>query len=57
MEPEGLLPHSHELTACPYPEQNIPVHVSPPHFSKMHFNIIIPSAPGFTTWSRFLGVL
>jgi hypothetical protein len=36
MEPESLLPHSQELSTCPYPDPD----QSCPHLSKIHLSII-----------------
>ena len=47
MEPEGSLPHSQMPANCLYPD---PVHTPTSHFLKIHLNIILPSAPGFSKW-------
>ena len=47
MELEGSLPHSQQPATCPYPEPARPS----PHSLKVHFNIILPSTPGFPKWS------
>jgi hypothetical protein len=31
-----------------------PIHASPSNFLKIHFNIMLPSTPGFPTWSHSL---
>jgi hypothetical protein len=46
MEPGGSLPHSQEPATCPYPEPPQSSPCAPSHFSKIHFNIILPSMPG-----------
>jgi hypothetical protein len=43
MEPEGSLLHSLEPATCPYPEPNLSSPFPPYHFSKIHFNIMVPS--------------
>jgi hypothetical protein len=46
MQPEGSLPHSKEPATCPHHEADRSSPRLPPHFSKIHFNIIFPSTPG-----------
>jgi hypothetical protein len=42
MKPEGPLPHSQQPATCPYPETDQRTLRPPSHFSKIHFNIILP---------------
>jgi len=53
-EPEGSLPLLQVPTNRPYPEpdQSSPWPLS--RFLKNHFNIILPSMPGSSKWSRSL---
>ena len=51
MEPEGPLPHSQQPALCPYPEPDR-FH-APSNYSKIHFNIIRLSTPGYSKWSSF----
>jgi len=44
MKSEGSLLCSQESTISPYPESD-PFHTIPPHFPKIHFDIIFPSMP------------
>ena len=44
MEIEGSLSHSQEPASHLDPEPDEPVHATPSHFSKIHFNIILPAA-------------
>jgi hypothetical protein len=46
METEGSLPHSQKPATCPYPEPDWSSPRPPSHFSKLHFNIILPPTPG-----------
>ena len=50
IEPEGSLPRSQEPATSPYPEQDRSNPFPPSHFSKIHFNIILPSTPGPSKW-------
>jgi hypothetical protein len=52
MEPEGLSSHSQEPATCPYSEPDRSSPCPPSHFSKIHFNIILPSTPGSFKWSH-----
>jgi len=40
MEPEGSLTHSQVPASCPYPEPDKSSPCLPPHFLKIHLNII-----------------
>jgi hypothetical protein len=55
MDPEGSLPHSQVPTTFPHPEPTHPVHTPTSHFVKIHLNIILPSTPGSSKWSLYLG--
>ena len=46
MEPEGLLSRLQMLATCPYAEPDQSSPCPPFHFSKIYFNIIIPSTLG-----------
>jgi hypothetical protein len=46
MEPEGSFPHSQEHATCPCPEPDRFSPYSAFHFSKIYFNIILPSTLG-----------
>jgi hypothetical protein len=47
MEPKGLSPYTQEPATCLYPKPDqSSVRPPPPKFSKIHFNIILPSTPG-----------
>ena len=54
MEPEALLPHLQQPATCPSPDpdQSSPCPLS--HFSKIHFNSILPSTPRSFKWSPSL---
>ena len=54
MEPESSLWHSQVAVTCPYPEPARSSTCPTSHFMKVHFNIIIPSTPGSSKWSRSL---
>jgi hypothetical protein len=54
MEPESSSPHSQKPTTCPYPEPDRASLRPPSNLSKIHFNIILPSTPGFSKWSPSL---
>ena len=45
MESEGSLPHSQQPATCSCPESHRSSPCSQTHFSNIHFNIILPSAP------------
>ena len=50
MRSESSLSHSQQPATCPCPE---PYRSSPfpqSHFSKIHFNIVLPSMPGSSKW-------
>ena len=55
MEPEGLVLPSQEPATYPILGQTDRVHVSQPHFLKIHFSIILPSTPRPSKWPLFLG--
>ena len=50
MEPESSLPHLQEPTICPHPESQKSSPCPPPHFLKVHFDIIFPSTPRSSKW-------
>ena len=54
VELEGSLPHSQQPTTCLYPEPDQCSLCCPFHFLKMHFNIILPSMPGYSRWLHSL---
>ena len=54
METEGSSPYSQQLATCPYPESDRSTPRLPSSFSKIHFNIILPSTPGSFKWSPSL---
>ena len=45
LSPKVSLQHSQDPFTYPILSQINPVHISPTHFLKIHFNIIIPSTP------------
>jgi hypothetical protein len=52
MEPECSSPHSHVPATCPYIETAQSSPCPPPHFLKIHLNIILPFiTPGSSNWS------
>jgi hypothetical protein len=51
MEVEGLLPHFWHPATLPYPEPHQPS-PHPTDLFKIHFNIILPSTPMSSKWSR-----
>jgi hypothetical protein len=56
MQPEGSSPYLQQPATCPYPEPDRSSQGPPPqsNLSKIHFNIILPSASGSSKWSPFL---
>ena len=54
MEPESSLPHWQQTATCSWPEpdwSSLGPSLPPTHFSKVHFNINLPSMPGYSKWS------
>ena len=53
-QPVGSLPHSQAPTTCPYcqPDRSSPCPSS--HFSKIHFNVLIPFTPESSKWALSL---
>ena len=51
MEPKGSLPRSQKPITSPYSKEARSSPCSPSHFSKIHFNIILPFTPRSSKWS------
>ena len=51
MEPKSSIPYSQEPATRPYSEPDQPVHAPTSSYHKIHFNIILPSAPESFEWS------
>ena len=54
VEPEGSLPCSQQFPPVPILSQKYPIHNFSSYFSKMHFNIILPSISQYFNWSLYL---
>jgi hypothetical protein len=51
MEPEGSSPYHKSSPPVPVLSQTNPIHISKPHFPKIHLNVILPSMPRSSQWS------
>jgi hypothetical protein len=54
MQPKSSLPYSQQPANCSYPEPERSSLRPTLHFFKIHFNIVLPSTPGFFKWSPSL---
>ena len=55
MEPESSYPFLQQPAPGPTLSQTNPVHILLPYFFEIHLNIILPSTPRPSTWSRLSG--
>jgi hypothetical protein len=51
MESEGSLPHAQQPATGPYLDPDEFNSHPPTYFPMIHFNIILPSTPGYSEWS------